>query len=281
MSDIEPRVNLTVAAFEKLDEELLVLRKRAVDEIVKRKSYPGEDPIEISGNEVASLFREIHGQIEWGLVRRSEFKRRLALLYILAGAVIVVLSVASNFIISLLSRDPERIVFFVGGLSIVVAGIIVLKGEERRLQRLRLRDSVGRTSNEHTIDKEASVATGKREVERLQGHGAVEMPDGSRIPSGYDVRRFKHYELVRTNMGDQQVDVGFGSFTCRLSHGGRLHPDLTAPGSMFLILEDGRRLELLYKRANMMDGVTEVVVTGGLIDPSPIVDDAAEGGSGA
>jgi len=44
-----------------------------------------------------------------------------------------------------------------------------------------------------------------------------------------------------------------------------LRPDLAKPASMHLVLDAGRRLELLWTRFDIENGVTDVTVTGGIL----------------
>lgn len=107
---------------------------------------------------------------------------------------------------------------------------------------------------------------GERELEeRLAGDGTVMLPDGKEVPTTYDVRVYKHFRTVVSNAGTRRLESGFTSYECSLDHRGMLRPDLAKPASMHLVMDDGRRLELLWTRFDIENGVTDVTVTGGIL----------------
>ena len=105
----------------------------------------------------------------------------------------------------------------------------------------------------------------KFEVDRLHGLGEVRLPDGIVVPSGYDVRVLETRQKIVTNQGEEWLPTGLKSFSVTLQHGGKLHAPPDSSGNLFLVMEDGRRLELLLKRYNPQHGVTEVIATGGIL----------------
>lgn len=105
----------------------------------------------------------------------------------------------------------------------------------------------------------------KVEIERIRGEGEVRLPDGTAVPSRYDVRVLESRERIVTNQGEEWLPSGFKSLSVTLDHGGHLQAPLSSAGNMFLEMEDGRRIELLWKRQSISDGVIEVVATGGIL----------------
>ena len=102
------------------------------------------------------------------------------------------------------------------------------------------------------------------EVDRLQGEGEVRLADGSVVPCSYDVRVYDVRQRIETNQGVEWRSVGFGSYGPKLQHGGKLRPPQDS-SSIFLVMSDGRQLELIPKRSTLEHGITEVVATGGIL----------------
>ena len=103
------------------------------------------------------------------------------------------------------------------------------------------------------------------EVDRLRGQGEVRMVDGSVVPTGYDVRVLETRQKIVTNQGEEWRPTGFKSYACTLQYGGKLHAPTEGSSSLFLVMSDGRQLELLWKKYSWQYGVTEVVATGGIL----------------
>lgn len=109
-------------------------------------------------------------------------------------------------------------------------------------------------------------------VDDRRGAGFIGFEGASKVPTRYTAREYETHQLIRSMSGEQWLPVGAKEWKVTLNHGGALRmPVGESEGKkLYLVLDTEERLELLWKHASFQEGITDVVVNGGLLPPDTL-----------
>lgn len=123
-------MNKSFKLTEKGQKQLETFKEQQVNallvNIIKRKSYPGIDEVEITSNDILEESKNWVYKVNNRNKRRTLILKSFAYMYICLGLVLSFLSLFYDDIKYILERNPEQVVFILAGLFFSLVGLFLL-----------------------------------------------------------------------------------------------------------------------------------------------------------
>lgn len=123
-------MNKSFKLTEKGQKQLETFKEQQVNallvNIIKRKSYPGIDEVEITSNDILEESKNWVYKVNSRNRRKTLILKSCAYMYICLGLVLSFLSLFYDDIKYILERNPEQVVFILVGLLFCLFGVFLL-----------------------------------------------------------------------------------------------------------------------------------------------------------
>ena len=123
-------MNKSFKLTEKGQKQLETFKEQQVNallvNIIKRKSYPGIDEVEITSNDILEESKNWVYKVNNRNKRRTLILKYCAYMYICLGLVLSFVSLFYDDIEYLLERNPEQVAFIITGLLFSLVGLFLL-----------------------------------------------------------------------------------------------------------------------------------------------------------
>lgn len=123
-------MNKSFKLTEKGQKQLETFKEQQVNavlvNIIKRKSYPGIDEVEITSNDILEESKNWVYKVNNRNKRRTLILKYCAYMYICLGLVLSFLSLFYDDIIYIFDRNPEQVAFILAGLLLSLLGLFLL-----------------------------------------------------------------------------------------------------------------------------------------------------------
>lgn len=122
----ENNIKITENAQKQLESFKEELVRKLIDQIIKDKTYPGIEYIEITGNDIA----QIEKQFVFVSKNKSSILILIAQIYLLFGVIVILCGFLYNEIKYIANNNPIQLIAIVFGLIMVVLSIFILLREK-------------------------------------------------------------------------------------------------------------------------------------------------------
>ena len=123
-------MNKSFKLTEKGQKQLETFKEQQVNallvNIIKRKSYPGIDEVEITSNDILEESKNWVYKVNNRNRRKTLILKNCAYMYICLGLVLSFVSLFYDDIKYILERNPEQVVFILAGLFFSLLGVFLL-----------------------------------------------------------------------------------------------------------------------------------------------------------